>query len=81
MDVPATDAPPDPSRKYLQILIHRFVLETKVWEILNVLLPLFSRIVAETLAHASVVLHGWLPGLLPDWSFALEGTAVKEHDP
>jgi hypothetical protein len=32
-------------------------------------------------AHARVVLHGWIPGLLPDWSFALEGTAVKEHDP
>ena len=32
-------------------------------------------------AHATVVLRGWLPGVVPDWSFVLEGTAIKEHDP
>lgn len=32
-------------------------------------------------AHATVVLHGWLPGVVPDWSFVLEGTAIKEHNP
>ena len=32
-------------------------------------------------AHATVVLRGWLPGVVPDWSFALEGTAIKEVDP
>lgn len=30
-------------------------------------------------ATARVTLHGWLPGLAPDWSFTLEGRAVKEH--
>jgi len=32
-------------------------------------------------ARADVVLRGWLPGVVPDWSFSLTGTAVKEHDP
>jgi hypothetical protein len=32
-------------------------------------------------ARADVVVRGWIPGLVPDWSFALTGTAVKEHDP
>ena len=32
-------------------------------------------------AEATVVLHGWLPGIVPDWSFALTGTAVKEREP
>ena len=32
-------------------------------------------------AEATVVLHGWLPGVVPDWSFSLTGTAVKERDP
>ncbi|MEX1007220.1 MAG: hypothetical protein WD271_05180 [Acidimicrobiia bacterium] len=32
-------------------------------------------------ARATVVLHGWLPGVVPDWSFSLVGTAVKEHSP
>ena len=32
-------------------------------------------------AHATVVLHGWLPGVVPDWSFGLTGTAVKEREP
>ena len=32
-------------------------------------------------AQATVVLHGWLPGVVPDWSFSLTGTAVKERDP
>jgi hypothetical protein len=32
-------------------------------------------------AQATVRLVGWLPGLVPDWSFTLEGSAVKEHDP
>jgi hypothetical protein len=32
-------------------------------------------------AEATVVLRGWLPGVVPDWSFSLIGTAVKEHDP
>ena len=32
-------------------------------------------------AQATVVLHGWLPGIVPDWSFVLTGTAVKEREP
>jgi hypothetical protein len=32
-------------------------------------------------AQATAVLHGWLPGIVPDWSFALTGTAVKEREP
>jgi len=31
-------------------------------------------------ARADVVLASWLPGL-PDWSFTLAGTAVKEREP
>ena len=30
-------------------------------------------------ATAHVTLHGWLPGLVPDWTFTLEARAVKEH--
>ena len=30
-------------------------------------------------AQARVVLAGWLPGV-PDWSFTVDGTVVKEHD-
>ena len=31
--------------------------------------------------HASVhvTLHGWLPGLVPDWTFTLGARSVKEH--
>jgi hypothetical protein len=29
--------------------------------------------------QASVVLHGWIPGLTPDWSFTLEAQSVKEQ--
>ncbi len=36
---------------------------------------------APSAADATVVLHGWLPGVVPDWSFVLVGTAIKEHDP
>jgi len=32
-------------------------------------------------AHADVVLRGWIPGLTPDWSFALEAQSVKERTP
>ena len=32
-------------------------------------------------AHASVELAGWLPGVVPDWSFTIDGTALKERDP
>jgi hypothetical protein len=32
-------------------------------------------------AQAHVVLEGWLPGFVPDWSFSLAGTAIKERDP
>jgi hypothetical protein len=32
-------------------------------------------------ARAHAVLRGWLPGVVPDWTFALTGTAVKERDP
>ena len=30
-------------------------------------------------ARAEVVLHGWIPGLTPDWSFTLEAQSVKEQ--
>jgi len=33
----------------------------------------------ETTARAEVRLRSWL-GLIPDWSFTLTGTAVKERD-
>ena len=36
---------------------------------------------ARSAAQATVVLHGWLPGIVPDWSFVLTGTAVKEREP
>jgi hypothetical protein len=31
--------------------------------------------------HASVhvTLHGWLPALVPDWTFTLDARSVKEH--
>lgn len=32
-------------------------------------------------AQADVVLRGWLPGLVPDWSFKLVGQSVKERAP
>lgn len=32
-------------------------------------------------ARADVVLQGWLPGLVPDWSFTLEAQSVKERSP
>ena len=32
-------------------------------------------------AHADVVLRGWLPGVIPDWSFTLEAQSVKERAP
>jgi hypothetical protein len=30
-------------------------------------------------AKVHVTLHGWLPGLVPDWSFTLDARSVKEH--
>ena len=30
------------------------------------------------LAHASVTLHGWLTGVVPDWSFELEARSATE---
>ena len=33
----------------------------------------------EIHASAHVTLHGWLPGLVPDWTFTLDARAVKEH--
>ena len=32
-------------------------------------------------AGVVVVLHGWIPGIVPDWSFRLVGSATKEHVP
>jgi hypothetical protein len=32
-------------------------------------------------AQADVVLGSWLPGVVPDWSFELVGSAAKERDP
>jgi len=32
-------------------------------------------------ARANVVLRGWLPGLVPNWSFTLEAQSVKERAP
>jgi hypothetical protein len=32
-------------------------------------------------ASAAAVLRSWLPGIVPDWSFELEGSATKEHNP
>jgi hypothetical protein len=32
-------------------------------------------------ARASVTLHAWVPGLVPDWSFTIEAQAVKERAP
>jgi hypothetical protein len=32
-------------------------------------------------ARADVVVGGWIPGVVPDWSFTLTATAVKEHEP
>lgn len=33
----------------------------------------------EMRASVHVTLHGWLPVLVPDWSFTLEARSVKEH--
>jgi hypothetical protein len=30
-------------------------------------------------ATVHVTLHGWLPGLVPDWTFSLDARSVKEH--
>ena len=32
-------------------------------------------------ARAEVVVAGWIPGVVPDWSFTLTAAAVKEHEP
>jgi hypothetical protein len=32
-------------------------------------------------ARAEVVLPSWLPAVVPDWSFSITGTAVKEREP
>jgi hypothetical protein len=32
-------------------------------------------------ASATVTLAGWLPGIVPDWSFVLDARAHKERDP
>jgi hypothetical protein len=32
-------------------------------------------------ARADVVLRGWLPGVMPDWSFTIEAQSVKERAP
>ena len=33
----------------------------------------------EMRAIVHVTLHGWLPGLVPDWTFTLDARSVKEH--
>jgi hypothetical protein len=33
----------------------------------------------EMHATVHVTLHGWLPGLVPDWTFTLDARSVKEH--
>jgi hypothetical protein len=35
----------------------------------------------DALARAEVVVAGWIPGVVPDWSFTLTAAAVKEHEP
>jgi hypothetical protein len=35
--------------------------------------------VDEMHATVDVTLHGWLPGLVPDWTFTLDARSVKEH--
>lgn len=32
-------------------------------------------------ARAEVVLRGWIPGVIPDWSFSLEAQSVRERMP
>ncbi|TMK63216.1 MAG: hypothetical protein E6G60_08445 [Actinobacteria bacterium] len=32
-------------------------------------------------SRADVTLRGWLPGIVPDWTFQLTGRALKEHAP
>jgi hypothetical protein len=32
-------------------------------------------------AQADAILVGWLPGIVPTWSFTLDGTVTKERDP
>jgi hypothetical protein len=33
----------------------------------------------EMHARVHVTLHGWLPGLTPDWTFTLGARSVREH--
>ena len=33
----------------------------------------------EMHATVHVTLHGWLPGLVPDWTFSLDARSLKEH--
>jgi hypothetical protein len=33
----------------------------------------------EMHARVHATLHGWLPGVVPDWSFTLDARSVKEH--
>ena len=33
----------------------------------------------EMRANVHVTLHGWLPGVVPDWTFTLDARSVKEH--
>jgi hypothetical protein len=40
-----------------------------------------SETAGRVLARATVRLEGWLPGIVPDWSFTLVGSALKERDP
>jgi hypothetical protein len=30
-------------------------------------------------ATAEVTLRGWLPGLVPDWTFTLDARSMREH--
>jgi hypothetical protein len=32
-------------------------------------------------AHADVVLPSWFPAVIPDWTFSITGSAVKEREP
>jgi hypothetical protein len=32
-------------------------------------------------AHAHVVLPSWFPAVIPDWTFSITGSAVKEREP
>jgi hypothetical protein len=35
--------------------------------------------VDEMHARVHMTLHGWLPGLVPDWTFTLDARSVREH--